>query len=74
MGLITGGIMWGWLANAAQQEKDMELSFAMACKQYFGLRDGQSLQEFAQEVKQLNEQDRAEITKFFVDAGIAIKA
>jgi len=54
-------------------EKKLELSFGVACIRFFGLREGQSLQSFSQEVKLLTLEDREEITKYFTDNGIAIK-
>lgn len=37
------------------------ISFATACKKFFGLREGQSLLQFAQEVRGLTPADRAEM-------------
>lgn len=38
-----------------------KLTFLQACKDFFGLHDGQSPMQFAKEVKELTEADKAEI-------------
>ncbi len=38
-----------------------QMTFMQACKDYFGLHVGQTSMQFAQEIKQLSEADRAEI-------------
>lgn len=38
-----------------------KLTFLQACKDFFGLKDGQSTMDFAKEVKALTEQDRSDI-------------
>lgn len=38
-----------------------KLTFMSACRDFFGLKDGQTAMEFGKELKALTEQDRAEI-------------
>lgn len=38
------------------------MTFMQACKDFFGLQDGQTPMQFAKEVKQLTSEDRAEIS------------
>lgn len=45
--------------NRRRQMKEMK--FASACKDFFGLKQGDTLKEFAAELKSLTEKDRAEI-------------
>jgi hypothetical protein len=46
------------------------MTFVMACKQHFGYKDGQTLQEFSQELKQLTEQDKNDLIIAFRSIGI----
>lgn len=49
------------------------LTFAAACKHYFGLHPGQTLQEFTAELKKLTPEDKAELIRLFPSVGIEIK-
>lgn len=49
-------------------------SFAGACKAFFGLLPGQSLGDFAAEVRKLTDSDRAEITEGLARNGLVIVA
>ena len=40
----------------------MAISFMIACRRFFGMKTGQTLQEFGLEVKQLTDKDRADLT------------
>ena len=51
----------------------MKYSFMGACIHFFSLKDGQSLVQFGQEVKQLTEQDRAEIKAGLIQNGYEIE-
>jgi len=37
------------------------MSFVMACKKYFGQKEGQTLMEFSTELKGLTDKDRLEL-------------
>jgi hypothetical protein len=51
-----------------QEETKMEkLSFMAACKKVFGALSGQTNLQFAQEVRALTEQDRADLTTGFAE-------
>lgn len=41
----------------------MARSFVAACKNFFGLKEGQSLTEFGQELKALSHEDKMEIAQ-----------
>ena len=49
-----------------------KLSFIAACREYFGIREGQTSIEFLKEVKALDEKDRAYFTELFKTVGIEI--
>lgn len=49
-----------------------EMSFAAAMKSFFGLKDGQTVGGFAQEIKALTIDDRAYFTKLLEGAGYTI--
>lgn len=51
-----------------------ETTWAGACREYFGLKTGQTLQEFVAELKQLTEADKAELIALFPSVGFTIKA
>lgn len=51
-----------------------ETTFVSACREYFGLKPGETLQEFLAEVKQLNEADRKELIGLFPSVSYTIKA
>jgi hypothetical protein len=38
-----------------------KLTFMAACREFFGLKEGQTAMEFGKELKQLTDADRAEI-------------
>lgn len=45
-------------------------SFVQACKEFFGLLPGETLQQFAQELRALTPDDKAEMIQLFRQAGI----
>lgn len=49
-----------------------KMSFVKACKTFFGFKDGQTLAEFAAELKCLTDQDRADLTALFPSVGIEV--
>jgi hypothetical protein len=49
------------------------MSFIVACKMFFGFKEGQKPSEFADEVRALTEQDKADIKAEFTKNGIVIK-
>ena len=49
-----------------------KMSFLMACKDFFGLKDGQTLTEFGQEVKKLTDADRNDLISEFAKVGYEI--
>lgn len=51
-------------------DQKLELTtFAGACKKFFGLKDGQTLAEFVGELKQLTDEDKAEMKVLFLTVG-----
>lgn len=44
-------------------------SFIAACREFFGLKDGQTLQQFAQEIRELTPDDKAEMIQMFRSVG-----
>lgn len=44
-------------------------TFVMACREFFGLKDGQTLQQFAAELKELSQTDRKEFVEMFRSVG-----
>jgi hypothetical protein len=44
-------------------------SFIAACREFFGMKFGQTLQEFAKEVKELTPEDRVEMIALFRTVG-----
>ena len=44
-----------------RRELLMPLSFAIACKRFFGTKEGQTLKDFAEELKTLTPSDRDEL-------------
>lgn len=44
------------------------ISFLVACKQFFGLKPGQGLSDFRDEVKKLDAKDEAEMRPLLSDA------
>lgn len=51
-----------------------EMSFTAACKEFFGFKEGQSLQDFMAETKQLTAEDKAEIRLGLIQNGLNVKA
>ena len=49
-----------------------KMTFMAACKDFFGLKEGETSMQFAQEIKALTEQDRAEIRAGLVQNGYEI--
>lgn len=49
-----------------------QMSFMAACKDYFGMRQGQTLSEFLAEVKALTMADREELKVLFKSVGYEI--
>lgn len=49
-----------------------KLTFMAACKDYFGAKEGQTSMQFAQEIKALTAEDRAEIGKGLEQNGYEI--
>ena len=47
-----------------------QMTFVAACGQFFGLLPGQTLMEFALELKKLAPVDKEELIKLFVTVGI----
>lgn len=50
----------------------MQVSFVSACRTFFGLKPGQTLTQFSQEIKALSPADRAYFVREFAKAGIEI--
>ena len=48
------------------------MSFALACKDYFGFKPNQTMTEFMGELKQLTTQDRADLSREFAKVGYEI--
>ncbi len=46
------------------------MTFVMACNNFFGRKQGQSLQEFNAELKALTEKDRKDMIQMFMAVGI----
>lgn len=44
-------------------------TFIVACREFFGLKPGQTLQEFAAEIRQLTPTDKSELTELFKSVG-----
>jgi hypothetical protein len=44
-------------------------SFIQACREFFGLKDGQTLKEFVDEIRQLSVDDKAELILLFRNVG-----
>lgn len=49
-------------------------SFMVACREYFGMKQGQSPMQFMQETKALTEKDREEIVAGLTKLGFNIQA
>jgi hypothetical protein len=48
-----------------------KMAFLRRCKEFFGLRPAQSLKGFAEELKELSDQDKLELCRLFNEAGLA---
>lgn len=52
-------------------EQDLKhVSFIHACREFFGMLPGQTLQQFAAEIKQLTPDDKQELIKLFRQVGL----
>jgi hypothetical protein len=51
-----------------------KLTFMAACRDFFGLKDGQTAMEFGKELKQLTDKDREEIKAGLAAIGYEIIA
>lgn len=51
-----------------------KMGFVSACKEYFGLKEGQTLTQFAQELKALTAKDKADLSAMFATVGYEISA
>lgn len=51
-----------------------KLTFMAACRDFFGLKEGQSAMDFGKELKELNDADRAEIKAGLEKIGYEIVA
>lgn len=49
-----------------------EMNFVGAVRQFFGQKQGQTLQQFGEEIKTLTPQDRADLAAMFETQGIKI--
>lgn len=47
-----------------------KLGFMGACKEFFGLKPGQNLAQFRDEMKELTDKDRRELSQMLADRGI----
>ncbi len=50
-----------------------EMSFVLACKDYFGFKEGQTMMEFAGELKALTAQDKDDLSRYFETVGYKIR-
>ena len=48
----------------------MAKGLTIQCKNFFGLKPGQTLSEFAAELRQLTDKDKKELVDLFNEAGI----
>ena len=56
-----------------QTEMEMrECGFMVACKEYFGFKDGQGLPQFMAEIRELTDADKAYFTALFPSVGYVI--
>jgi hypothetical protein len=53
--------------------ESQRMSFVKACRNYFGQLPGQTLQQFAEELKCLSTEDRKELCAMFGTVGIEIE-
>jgi hypothetical protein len=60
--------------NQLEYEMAKQMTFMMACREFFGLHAGQTNMQFAQEIKALTDADKAEITAGLVQNGYEIVA
>lgn len=47
-------------------------SFVVQCKEFFGMKPGQQLKEFNDELKALTPQDRIDLSTMLTDAGYPV--
>lgn len=47
-----------------------QMTFISACRKFFGIKDGQTLQQFASEIKELTAQDKLDLIEMFKTVGI----
>lgn len=50
----------------------IQMSFTAACNKFFGLKPGQTISDFAKELKALDEKDREWFKREFVKIGVEI--
>lgn len=55
-------------------EEKKEVGFITACREFFGMKSGQKLTDFRDEIAALSPEDRAELTEMLNGAGFCIKA
>lgn len=48
----------------------MEKAFVVRCKEFFGMKDGQSLQKFKAELNQLSDEDKRDLVAQFNAQGM----
>ena len=48
----------------------MEKAFVVRCKEFFGMKDGQSLQQFKAELDQLSDEDKRDLVAQFNAQGM----
>lgn len=53
-----------------ERQVDAMKTLMVRCKQFFGLRPGQSLREFGDEFARLTEDDKQELVELFNEAGM----
>ena len=52
---------------------EQQIPFVVACKMFFGFKEGQKPSDFAAEIRELTAEDRAELTQHFTALGMIIK-
>ena len=50
----------------------MEMTLGSACKRFFGFKPGETLKEFMDEIRELNEKDREDLKVEFAKVGIEV--
>lgn len=51
-----------------------ECTFIVACREFFGMKPGQTLQDFAKEIRELTPDDRKEFQEMFLSVGYKVVA